>query len=157
MIGQQLVPSDVAGIHAGHRMVHEQMHIDIIHACHLPDRPIGLTEVIPPFRQLATILFMFLEMAGGAIGRKESGLRLDRVCFSADPKGSNKAPDHFSRERDIECTIRSAFRLRDVQDAAAQIEMRHACSFDRIRSTATQQQEKVKLPPYLVLQTCQFP
>ena len=46
IIFEQLVAGDVARVHAGDRMVHQQLGIDLGHACNSGERPVALAQVI---------------------------------------------------------------------------------------------------------------
>jgi hypothetical protein len=45
MVPQQFVPIDVSGVHADHRMVHQQVDVEIGDADSLSDSAVGLPKV----------------------------------------------------------------------------------------------------------------
>jgi hypothetical protein len=50
MIVKQFASGDVAGVHAGYRMIHEQMDVEIGDTCSLSHCPVRLPKVVAPGR-----------------------------------------------------------------------------------------------------------
>ena len=62
MVFKKLVPSDVAGVHAGNGVVHQEFGVDLGNTCSRRDGPEGLPKIIAPLGEFASIFFCFGEM-----------------------------------------------------------------------------------------------
>jgi hypothetical protein len=62
VVFEQLVPGDVARVHAGDRMVHQQLGIDLGDTRDGGECPVALTQIITPFREIGAVLLMFFDM-----------------------------------------------------------------------------------------------
>ena len=66
MITEQLAPSDIAGIHSRHRVVHKQVDVQVSNPHGLGDRAVRLPKVVAPLRKRSPILFVLDYMSARA-------------------------------------------------------------------------------------------
>jgi hypothetical protein len=53
---------DVAGVHAGQRVVHQDVNVERRHFSGLANCPESLTQIVGPFRQDSALLLLFDQM-----------------------------------------------------------------------------------------------
>src|SRR5580698_7136368 len=71
VVPEQLVAIDVSGVHADHRMVHQQVDVEIGDADSLGDRTVGLPKVVSPFRKGRPILLVLDQVSAFAVSREK--------------------------------------------------------------------------------------
>ncbi len=152
MAAKQLVASDVSRVHARYRVVHQEMHVEVIDQCNLTEGPVGLPELVSPFRQAIPAFFVLDQVTGRAIRWEQPCRGLLRIHLPADLNGADDAPNHFTRQRDVERSRLPAFRLRNVKHTITKIEVLDTALLDCVRTAAGEQQEKMELASERVFQ-----
>jgi hypothetical protein len=72
MVPEQFVPIDVSAVHADHRMVHQQVDVEIGDPDSLSNRAVGLPKVVAPFRKRCPVLLVLNQVSAFAVGRKKA-------------------------------------------------------------------------------------
>lgn len=67
MVLKKLVPGNIPGIHAGDRVVHEQLCIELGNAGGRRNGSEGLTKIVPPLGERFSVLLCFRYMPGLAV------------------------------------------------------------------------------------------
>jgi hypothetical protein len=58
VIAKELAPRDVPRVHPGHRVVHQEVHVQIANACSLGNGTVRLAKIVAPFPERASVLFV---------------------------------------------------------------------------------------------------